>query len=248
MANDLPICNGCGKQAPTSKEHFLHVAIARVMLGNMSMPEAEVRARLARPPYSEIELYTHLSRGGGRERPMYPHKAMIRNLLCRDCNNGWANELELSAARNMHDFIQGGRANGDVLRRWAWFFFSKAWWLHRKTDKLAQGFAVPGISVLRQEGYGVKLPPVRLARVTFNPTAWNTLWTVTEHMFTPGPRFVVWGLRGLVWFVVAEPTADDLPVPSVEVLEGLRFPRVPPLRRPHLQRLIPMYLEAFANA
>jgi hypothetical protein len=36
-------CTCCGMCKPTSKEHFLHTAIARVLLGKMQWSEEKVR-------------------------------------------------------------------------------------------------------------------------------------------------------------------------------------------------------------
>lgn len=50
----------------------------------------------------------------------------IENLLCADCNVGWARELEEEAGANLFRFLhEDGPLDAQLMKRWLVFFTSR---------------------------------------------------------------------------------------------------------------------------
>jgi hypothetical protein len=72
MSETLSVCNGCGQRKPTSREHLIHVAVARVLLKDKKIKTSEERdAALRNHPFlSGLRLYRDPLEGGP-ERPVH---------------------------------------------------------------------------------------------------------------------------------------------------------------------------------
>jgi hypothetical protein len=143
-----PVCNACGERNTPSEEHLIHLALGRVVLANPEHTTETFRA----------EMRTGRWRGfrcvAPSKLPRFAALAdtRISNLLCGECNMGWARELEQRAGAHLGDVLnRDSPVNARLLRRWLWFFSTKAWWLtdERRCCRTAVCFRVCGSSQMR---------------------------------------------------------------------------------------------------
>lgn len=231
------VCNACGYEGKTSNEHLIHIAIGRVLVRNWSLPPNEVRRLLRTGHFGEFRLY---------ERP-YEHDTPgkqawlnqeIRGLICRECNMRWARQLEEDAGKNLYEFLNHrGKIDARLFHRWAWFFATKLWFAHSRTEGLAEGPLLPVLRQLAKPDVNIKMP-VYLARLDAPSRKWQFGARIRGWAGEDGP-FMFWIIRGLVILVVAEggPTVT-LPVPSISLREGLRFQDVQMIKPRYVENLV----------
>ena len=230
-------CNSCGVEGDPSREHLIHVAIGRVILANRQLSADDVRNRLQSDRFAEFGLYPDVLVSGEPEGRGWINSAIF-GLLCRDCNGGWARELEEAAGEALYDFtLLRGPANDRLLRRWACFFTLKLRFSHAKTDVLSWGDLRPVLGRLRDPGVTVALP-VLLARMPGSPRTWNFAAIARGWAGTDSP-FIYWVIRGVLW-ITAIPRDGKLvlPVPTVPLTDGLRLHHLPLLTKSQRARLV----------
>lgn len=232
-------CNACGAEGKTSKEHLIHVAIGRVILNDKRLSREQVRERLQDKRHRGFQLY-NLEDGFPMsdeqiEGPAWFNQE-IRGLICVDCNEDWARILEENAGNNLYDFTHlYGKADGTLLRRWAWFFAVKLWWGHSRTESLADGPLLPILSKLAQLDANVEMP-VRVARLTSSTRTWDFSSIMRGWAGRSNP-YIFWIIGGVVWMVVGKPPGPiRLPIRTTELVDGLTLPRVPTIRKRDLVR------------
>jgi hypothetical protein len=167
--------------------------------------------------------------------------AVVRNLVCSPCNEGWANELEKRAGEHLFRFIlEDGAAAAHVLRRWVWFFATKAWWLDSRTEPLRAGPLLPILERLASPRTRV-LTQVRVARVDVDPDRWAFHLVVPLGAPEPEPPSMLLVLRGTAFFAVGRDNdhSNPLPFPTVELLPGIRLRRDVPLIPPRALTGVP---------
>jgi hypothetical protein len=150
MSRAPTICNGCGRQMPTSKEHLLHVAVAQVLLKDRRIRTGQERdAALRRHPFFN-ELRLHRDPLAGEPERKIRLDVYVENLICGDCNSTWARELEEEAGSALYQFIHLHRPAQDVLREWSFYFATKMWWANRRAEILRWGDLVPVLRAIRE--------------------------------------------------------------------------------------------------
>ena len=232
-------CNACGAEGATSREHLFHIAIGRVIVADKGLTPDQVRTRLQDAYHRDFRLY---KLGGSpiadEEEGAAWFNQAIEGLICMGCNKRWAKELEEQAGENLYDFTNlHGRADARLLRRWAFFFATKLWWGHRRTEPLAGGLLLPFLGKLVDPAVRIDMP-VRLARLTSSPRDWSFAGIMRGWAGTKSP-YIMWIMRGVVWMVVAKsPHQISLPVRTTELVDGLTLPQVPAIRR---RELVPLF-------
>lgn len=236
------ICNACGKEAPGSKEHVIHVAIGRVIAQvGSEVPGGEVRRRLRQGRIGQFEMHQR----DAAPRPAFLADKVIQDLLCRDCNRLWANNLEIEAARELAIFLADRRrAGGDLLRRWAAFFALKAWWIDRRTTPLREGPLRPVFEALTRPNASLELP-IRVARIDRDPDRWLfALWVDASN--PPLFRSVAWVTRSVLWVLLAQPHRPDRqPFPFRTRELGSLYLRQLPVIRPRDLFALPALAKTF---
>lgn len=224
------ICNGCGKERPGSKEHLIHAAVGRAVLGlDASVPGTQVRQLLRQ------ELGGYRVEGADLERSAHLGDKTIFGLLCRDCNGGWANDLEEATGRHLSQFLDGAApGNGLLLRRWAAYFAAKAFWADHWPRPLTTGFLHPVMRLLAN-------PDVRVGisvRITYFKGEKREPLFLLGTGLEAEREYVFFVLRGVGWLVFREspsgPTAR-----SREVADGLSIDQYPKVSLNHLPAFLP---------
>jgi len=233
-------CNACDHEGKTSREHLIHVAIGRVILGNRKLSPDQVRERLRDQHFREFGAYeTPLEEGPSRPFWLNSH---IRGLICERCNRTWARQLEEDAGENLYGFTMLGQAvDAQLLKRWAWFFAMKMWFSSWRPQALMDGPLRSVLPSRAKPDVSVEMPVV-LARLDASPRQWSFAGTagglrgtgtITPHMF--------WIIRGVVWIVAATDAGKvSLPFRVTPLVPGIRLPQVPMIKR---RQIIPL-LEA----
>lgn len=165
------ICNGCRRRRPTSKEHLIHLAVGRALMRDRTMDRATMQARLADDYWGGFKQYDQgLVDETSRPAPL---GWWVRDLICRDCNGGWAKRLEERAGAHLYEFLHVyAEADATLLGRWAWFFAFKARFYYRRTEVLRSGplaDVLPHLAGARLS----QLPPVWLSRLDASPRRWR---------------------------------------------------------------------------
>jgi hypothetical protein len=227
------ICNACGREGKPSKEHFLHVHIARVLTGiGDDVPGPEVRKLLRTGHLGEYERRVPSE---GTRLAHLPDK-VIQGMICRPCNAEWANDLEIAAVRELSVLLSGRRRPRlDVLRRWAWYFGVKAWWIDRSPDVLRDGLLHPILSQLAKPDCRIQMP-IRLARLDKDSDRWMFgLWIEPEGA---GFRYVGWVTRAVAWFILPQEPGPRNPLPfRTRELQELYLGQYPLIRAVELLAL-----------
>jgi hypothetical protein len=229
------ICNACGEDKPGSREHLIHVHVGRVLAQvGAEIPGDEVRRTLRQGMLGEFEIH----KSDAETRPAFLADKVVQDLLCRDCNSGWANELEVEAAEHLAILLADRRrARGEVLRRWAAFFAIKAWWIDRRTTPLREGPLRPVLEILATASATIELP-IRLARLDTSPSRWMfALWI--DPTDPPSFRTIAWVTRSVLWVFMLQsyqPKGQPLPFRTRE-LESLYLRQLPTIRPSDLMTL-----------
>lgn len=231
MEEATGICNGCGKRKPTSKEHLVHVAVARVLLKDRGIRDGKERDEAFRsdPFFAGLQLYRDPLQGDP-ERPIFM-SVWIEDLLCRDCNGGWARELEEDAGNNLYQFIHLHRPARD-LRGWAFYYAIKLWWAQRRAELLKWGDLVPVLQSIR-ETRDVSTS-IRVAQVP--GSKWK--YASSGGRWTGDPPHIVFIIWGVVFIVTMVPTATTVPWPSVELQTGVARKVLPRLSTSDIRTLM----------
>ena len=226
---DTWTCNACGYLGPSSNEHLLHVAIGRVILGNAGLTRDEVRAGLQSEHFRGYGLYAEPT-ASERLEPGWANTE-IYGLICEECNQRWANRLELDAGKALYGFIIGGEPADAILRRWAWYFATKLWWTHKRTEGLASGPLLPLLSKIAEPRVNIPMG-VHVVRLPVDADLWNFAanfrgWAGIDER----NAYIPWVIRGVAMMVVASASPTIyLPIPrSTNLTEGLRLRDVPML-------------------
>lgn len=229
---DVWTCNACGDVGATSREHLIHVAIGRVILGNAGLSKDEVRAGLQSERFRQFGLYREPSLSE-REGPAWSNQS-IRGLICKECNETWAKELEEEAGKALFGFINGGEpAQAALLRRWAWYFAIKLWWANTRTETLADGPLQPMLAQIAKPDAQVVSPMlVRVVRLPFKGEEWDFAANVRGWAGVQESAFIPWVMRGVAMLAVCVfGSTMYLPIPdSAELTQGLRLSAVPTLK------------------
>ncbi|MEX0834064.1 MAG: hypothetical protein WD276_09390 [Actinomycetota bacterium] len=228
MSPPLTTCNGCGRTANTSKEHLIHQGIGAVIVRDRGVRTEDLRRLLVGDEYLGGYL-RHTS--DGSEPILFDN--YITDLVCKDCNNRWANQLEQQAGDELYAFVHEGGSVVDAgqLRRWVWFFAIKLWFYEAPTDALAGGPLRPVLHALAQPDGKVMLY-TRVARLDADPEIWRFGWAFK----TTGPdvrfEFVLWG----IWFfaLVQETGPPNLPFRTVKLTGGATRNSLPVIPRREL--------------
>ncbi len=85
---EVTVCNGCGANKPTSREHLIHRSIGQVLLNKRGLSTEEVRKRLNSGYWSRLFQ---------RRPDMAPERDVrldhyVTGFICEECNGGWAND------------------------------------------------------------------------------------------------------------------------------------------------------------
>jgi hypothetical protein len=230
-------CNACDHEGKTSREHLIHIAIGRTILGNRRLTPDEVRAHLQNDYFKEFGFYDRDPLHTEPVASAWLNQA-IGGLICRACNQTWAWELEEAAGANLYDVTNlRGTADAQLLSRWAWFFAIKLWFMNVRPDVLRDGPLKPALSKLADPRVSVGMP-VLVARLDASPRDWSFAATARSWRGPYSP-FISWIIRGIVWMVVASDGPKiTLPIPSTLLVDGLRRQDVVTIRRRQLVPLI----------
>lgn len=224
-------CNGCGELRATSKEHLIHQAIGAVIFRDRHIRTEDMRDRLAKDEF----LSGFPRHEPGREPQGTLFDDFIENLLCEQCNNEWANQLELMSGPNLYSFLhEGGEADGPLLRRWVWFFAIKMWWYKERTEALKWGELHPVLSKLANPETQV-LSYTRVARLDADPETWRFGWV--RNTVRPDIRFEFW-LWGIAFFALVQGAGmPKLPFTTMKLTNGVTTADLPTLPLAALARL-----------
>lgn len=150
MGERLSVCNGCGQRRPTSREHLVHVVVARVLLKDRKIRAGRERdaALRSHPFLSGLRVYSDPLEGDP-ERPAHL-TVWVENLLCKDCNGDWAKRLEEESGEALYQFVHLHPPASPILRAWAFFFAIKLWWSQRRAEALRSGDLVPVLRAIRR--------------------------------------------------------------------------------------------------
>ncbi len=220
---------------PTSKEHLVHVAVGRVILANKRLTAPDVRRHLQSDYFREFEMHSPFPEGEPLGRAWL--NGSISGLICRECNQGWARELEESAGKALYAFtLERRAAEARLLRRWAWYFAAKMWFSNHRTEGLSDGPLVPILEKLATPSVSIEMP-VRVAVVDASPRDWRFAGLAMGWAAGPDP-FIAWIIRGVLWMVVASDNESlRLPVRTAELVEGVVLHRIPRVRKRDIRRL-----------
>jgi hypothetical protein len=215
-------CNACDHEGKTSREHLIHVAIGRVILGNRGLSPDQVRTHLQSGRFRDFRYYESIDDDEGAA-PVAWLNQELRGLICETCNNRWARQLEEDAGNNLYDFTMlRGKADAPLLRRWALYFAIKLWFAGTRSEDLAHGPLRPVLRSLADPGVTVKVP-VLVARVDASPNVWNFVASAKGWRGSDTP-FMAWVMRGVVWVVaVTDGPKVTLPIPATPLVAGLRL-------------------------
>lgn len=231
MGERLSVCNGCGQRKPTSREHLVHVAVARVLLKDRKIKTGRERdAALRNHPFlSGLRLYRNPLEGDP-ERSAHL-TVWVENLLCRDCNGEWARRLEEEAGAALYQFVHLHRPASPILRAWAFFFAIKLWWSQRRAEALRWGDLLPVLRAIRDDR---DVPTsIRVAQV--RGSHWN--FASTAGRWVGDPPHIVFIIWNVVFIVTRIPKGQPVPWPSVELEAGITRSALPVLGRPDLRAL-----------
>jgi hypothetical protein len=230
-------CNACDHEGKTSREHLIHIAIGRTILRNRRLTPDQVRAHLQNDYFREFGFYDREPLRSEPVESAWLNQA-IGGLICRECNQTWARELEEAAGANLYDFTNlRGSADAHLLSRWAWFFAIKLWFMNVRPDVLSDGPLKPMLSKLADPRVSVGMP-VLLARLDASPRDWSFAATARSWRGPYSP-FISWIIRGVVWIVVASDSRKiTLPMPSTLLVHGLRLQDVVTITQRQLVPLI----------
>jgi hypothetical protein len=226
------ICNGCGQRKPTSKEHLVHVAVARVLLKNRQIRTSQERDEALRTDAFLSGL--HLYRDPLEDEPerSISLSVWIENLMCADCNGSWARRLEEEAGAALYQFVHLHRPATDVLRGWAFFFAIKLWWSQRRAELLRWGDLVPVLRAIRDEGD--VLTSILVAQV--RGSHWN--YASTGGRWIGDPPHIVFIIWGVVFIVTRMPRGKPVPWPAIELQAGVTRAALPELTISDVRALI----------
>ena len=232
MTRSDTTCNGCGRRKPTSKEHLLHVAVARVLLKDRSIETGKQRdAALRRDPFfTGLKLYRN-PLAGESERLIYLH-VYVENLICKECNGTWARLLEEEAGLNLYQFVHLHRPAEAILREWSFYFAIKLWWANRRAEALRWGDLVPVLRAIRERtGLDVSIRVAGVPGSHWNFASMAGRWIGDPPHLT----FIIWGV---VFIVARLPTGTEVPWPSIELEEGVTRAILPVLTKLQLADLL----------
>jgi hypothetical protein len=227
------ICNGCGKREATSREHLVHVAVARVLLKDRQIRTGKERDEAFRsdPFFARLQLYRDPLEGEP-ERPI-SMSVWIRDLLCPDCNGGWAKKLEEDAGNDLYQFVHLHRPASVDLRGWAFYFAIKLWWSQRRAELLRWGDLVPVMRSIK-ETRDVSTS-VRVAQVG-GAERWK--YASSGGRWTGNPPHIVFIIWGVVFIVTRAPKGAAVPWPSVELGAGIARKDLPRLATSDIRSLL----------
>lgn len=231
MTRQETVCNGCGQRKPTSKEHLVHVAVARVLLKDRAIKTGKDRdaALRAHPFFSGLKLYRDPLRSDP-ERPIFL-TVYVENLICKECNQTWARELEEEAGDALYQFIHLHRPAQAVLREWSFYFAVKLWWAQKRAEALRWGDLVP---VLRAISGRAGLPSsIRVAQVRGSHWEFASL----SGGWAGDPPHITFIIRGVVFIVTRLSKGTSVRWPSVELEAGVTRSRLPVLKGAELRDL-----------
>ena len=215
-------CNSCGQVGPPSVEHLIHLAIGRVIFADASLDRPALESRLRADRWAEF-LCVH---PGKRNRRAALADAKVDNLICRKCNEGWANDLEIKAGAELNRFLfEDGAANARLLRRWIWFFCAKAAWIDSRTEALRSGPLQP---MFKGFADPIRVPSqVRVAQLQADPDRWAFELVVPLGVPEGVPLSMMLVIRGTAFFAVPRDVdgTNPLPFPTTELTAGIRLRR-----------------------
>ncbi len=229
-------CSGCDKQAQLTKEHLISLPIGRVVLRNRNkeLTTKEMRAKLPTG-------YFRLDVGGRPAETKVPDLRLdgyIENILCADCNGGWAIDLEEHVGPMLYKFVhlKGHLKDVNTLKRWMAFFAIKGAFYYQRTEALAEnGPYHPLLGKISRPEVAVEFP-LYVARLDVRPKRWQFSY-VADPLVGEWPVMLwihFWG----VLFVLAIPGSVPR-VPMSDGVEGLRFIDTVVIRKRDIHKLAP---------
>lgn len=219
----MPTCNGCGRDTDSSDEHLIHRRVGEALLGTTQhVDTAEMRREL-------LTGYVRFDGAAGEvRRSDVRMDGVIQNLLCAECNSGWANELEAAAGANLFAFLhQGSALDLDIFLRWFLFFQVKAEMYYTRSAPLRSGPMLDLFSRIRDPRATISIR-LYCGRVDADPTTWQ----FTFHRALPGGEVAAGFMlvtHTVIWFMPLD--AMDPPIGLTQAREGLRLsnlPAIPP--------------------
>ena len=91
---------------------------------------------------------------------------------------------------------------GPLMRRWAWFFTIKLWFMGTRPEAIAHGPLRPVLRSLAYPSVVVKMP-VLVARLDASPKAWNFAAAARGWRGTDTP-FLAWIMSGVTWVAATD--------------------------------------------
>jgi hypothetical protein len=147
-------------------------------------------------------------------------------------------QLEEDAGKNLYDFLNlRGKIDARLFQRWAWYFATKLWFSHARTEFLSDGGLRPVLTKLAKPEVAVGMP-IHLARLDASERTWQYASRIRGWAGDDSP-FMFWVMRGLVILVVADPGPTIvLPIPSTQLREGLRLQDIQVIRPRYVKNLV----------
>jgi len=213
------MCNGCGVDTETSREHLIHRRVGEAILGIRDHPDTEAMRR------ELLDGYIRFSGNAGDvSHTGVRLDGIVRNLLCRDCNSGWASDLEELAGANLFAFLhEGGHLDLQRFLRWFVFFQFKAHMYYERSEDLASGPLVGLFADLQAAGttFSMRLFAARLE--VSQPDAWQFMF----HEALPNAEIALGFLlatHSVLWFM---PYESIPPLPIAQVQDGALLTDLP---------------------
>ena len=209
----------------------MHVAVARSLLKDRTIQTGRERdAAFRRHPFFKgLRLYRDPLRRDP-ERPIFL-TVYVENLICKECNQTWARELEEEAGEALYQFVHLHRPAQAVLREWTFYFAVKLWWAQQRAEALRWGDLVPVLRAIRERsglGTSIRVAQVRGSHWEFASMSGG--WVGDP----PHMTFIIWGI---VFIVTRLPKGTDVPWRSIELEAGVTRSKLPVLSLTELNHL-----------
>lgn len=237
------VCNGCSKRRQLTKEHLISLPIGQVIVGQRDTNTDAMRRLL---PMNNVQMFI----GERLQEPPEADKRLdmyVKNLLCGECNGGWAIQLEETVGPILYGFVHLRDRLSAIreLKRWMVFFAVKAELYYKRTEVLADGgplFPVLGKLVDPDVAVGFEL---YVGVFDASPKRW-------QFGFAADPGLGQWPV--LLWvhfwgvlFVLVVP-GIAFTVPLSRATEGLRKLDVSKVRKRDLPKVMPPVVLDYPDA
>lgn len=227
-------CNGCGENQALTKEHLISLPIGRVIVKRNDVDTTSMRRLLATDNVRVKNIESHDAQPIANTRL----DGYIENLLCANCNQGWAIALEEVVGPLLYDFVhlRGRLSDTKTLKRWMAFFSVKGAFYYDRTEWLAtDGPYQPLLGIVADPMKEVEFQ-LLVARLDVSPRNWR-------FGFGADPLLGEWPV--MLWihfwgvlFVLADPGTKP-PVRMTVASDGVRYVDTAVLRKRELAKVMP---------